>query len=272
MLTWFRQLDELLRGDRTSPDALREGRFNLPVRVFLTWAIVLGLLHGSFIGWFALFSDNPHGDTHRYLQLTASTLKLPLLFLLTLGVTFPSLYVFGTLMGSRLDPRQTLRLLLASIVINLAVAASLGPILAFFTLCTSSYHFMILLNVGILGVAGLIGLGFLMRTLARLVEESVPLAPPEPPSAFRKPPGVQDAADVEPIPAARPAEPISPSALAAASIVRVWMVLYAIVGMQMGWVLRPFIGNPEDPFTWFRERQGNVFASILGALRGLFGL
>ena len=28
---------------------------------------------------------------------------------------------------------------------------------------------------------------------------------------------------------------------------------YAFVGIQMGWVLRPFIGQPDRPVTLFRE-------------------
>ena len=28
----------------------------------------------------------------------------------------------------------------------------------------------------------------------------------------------------------------------------IWIMLYGIVGEQMGWILRPFIGNPELPF------------------------
>ena len=48
-------------------------------------------------------------------------------------------------------------------VVNLAVAASLGPILAFFTLSTTSYAFMIVLNVALLGISGFIGLRFLLR-------------------------------------------------------------------------------------------------------------
>jgi hypothetical protein len=37
----------------------------------------------------------------------------------------------------------------------------------------------------------------------------------------------------------------------------------------MGWVLRPFIGSPELPFTWFRERQSNFFEAILNTLSSL---
>ena len=45
------------------------------------------------------------------MQMLATILKVPLLFLLTLIVTFPSLYVFSALSGSRLSAGATLRLL-----------------------------------------------------------------------------------------------------------------------------------------------------------------
>ena len=32
-----------------------------------------------------------------------------------------------------------------------------------------------------------------------------------------------------------------------------WVVLYAFVGIQMGWTLRPFVGTPGIPVTFFRE-------------------
>src|ERR1041384_3079230 len=105
-------------------------------------------------------------------------IKLPALYLLTLLVTLPSLYVFNALLGCRLSFGATLRLLVAAVVINLTVAASFGTILGFFTLCTRSYPFMILLNVVLLGVAGLVGLGFLLDALRRLSTWQAHVPPP----------------------------------------------------------------------------------------------
>jgi hypothetical protein len=48
------------------------------------------------------------------------------------------------------------------------------------------------------------------------------------------------------------------------------MVLFALVGSQMGWVLRPFIGQPNVPFTFFRERHANFFAGVWKHLINLF--
>ena len=99
-----------------------------------------------------------HDDGPRYEQLLATTLKVPALFILTLLVTFPSLYVFNALVGSRLNVAAVLRLLIASLGVNLAVLASLGTIVAFFSVSTPNYGFMVLLNVVVFAVAGLVGL------------------------------------------------------------------------------------------------------------------
>ena len=97
-----------------------------------------------------------------------SAAKVPMLFFLTLIVTFPSLYVFNALVGSRLSFRTVLRLLVAALGVMLAVLASFGTIVVFFSLCTTSYPFMVLLNVAMFAVAGLLGMGFLLQTLHRL--------------------------------------------------------------------------------------------------------
>jgi 2-keto-3-deoxy-galactonokinase len=46
------------------------------------------------------------------------------------------------------------------------------------------------------------------------------------------------------------------------AIFRIWVIVFGLVGAQMGWVLRPFIGAPDQPFTLFREREGNFFQAV----------
>ncbi|MBS0188668.1 MAG: hypothetical protein JSS51_11405 [Planctomycetes bacterium] len=220
-------LDRLLRGQLTDARHVRTGA--TPIRVFLPWAIVLGALHGSFIAWFAIAGGLPGA----WLHLLYVMIKLPALFLLTLGVTFPSLYVFNSLMGCGLGFRAMLRLLVATVVVNLALAASLGPILAFFTVSTTSYTFIVLLNVGLLAVAGLVSVGFLLRTLQRL----------------------QDAERSE---SNEPAN--SPESLKA--MFCIWILTYALVGSQMGWLLRPFIGHPGTELTFLRPRSGSFAEAV----------
>ena len=113
--------------------------------------------------------------------------KIPLLFYLTLLVTLPSLYVFNALVGSRLTLATVVRLLVASLGVMVTVLASLGPIVAFFSVSTTSYPFMLLFNVVVCGVSGGLGLSFLLQTLHRLsILDSQSSRMPEPRIAARR--------------------------------------------------------------------------------------
>jgi hypothetical protein len=37
------------------------------------------------------------------------------------------------------------------------------------------------------------------------------------------------------------------------ALLRTWLVIYAFVGIQMGWTLRPFVGDPDAPTRFFRK-------------------
>jgi len=260
MRTWFRQLDDLLRGRKTA--TLLADKVDVPLRLFVPLAIALGAVYGWFMGWYAFINRDPA----LYVQMLASAVKIPLLFLATLVVTFPSLYVFSALLGSRLSFHSTLRLLVGSVVVNLAVAASFGPVLGFFTLTTQSYQFMVLLNVVLLAIAGLVALGFLLRSLRRLIAESIPVSPP-----VEQPHESYDPASTAFI-RRQEAPSLPESTDRAKSIFRVWVMIYALVGAQMSWLLRPFIGSPSRPFSWFRPRGGNFFESVLHQLQSLLTL
>lgn len=43
-----------------------------------------------------------------------------------------------------------------------------------------------------------------------------------------------------------------------------WGLCYAFVGIQAGWVLRPFIGNPGQPTQFLRaEAWGNAYIEVI---------
>jgi hypothetical protein len=263
MIAWFRSLDQLLRGERTRRDLIAQGRVDLPLGVFIPTAIVLGAVYGFFMGWFGAGSHEKDAP----MFVLSAMVKLPALFLLTLFVTFPSLYVFNALVGTRLSFAATLRLLIAAIVVNLAVGASFGPILAFFTLSTKSYPFMVVLNVALLGIAGAIGLGFLLVTLRKIGAGQEDSALASEPAAPAEPLTAQGGST----PAAHRYVPPPARRSAADSIFQIWVIIYALVGAQMAWLLRPFIGHPASEFAWFRHREGNFFSSVLDHLQKLIG-
>jgi hypothetical protein len=295
----LRQIDDLLRGKYTRPEDLAAGEIRVSPRLLVGAGLLLGAVYGAFMGLYGVLRP----ENASYLQLVATVFKVPLLFLLTLVVTVPSLYVFSAIAGSRLDFDRTLRLLLASIAINLAVLASLGPITGFFTLSTESYPFMQVLNVIFFGVAGVIGIAFLRKAL-----EGVFAAPGATAGAEAEPPSdesdvveepEEDAPEEEGDGAAggkaegaggedegewkewSPPRAVHPAPRAPGTaprradaprvVFRLWAIIFGVVGAQMGWILRPFIGTPEMPFTLFRQRESNFFEALFRALGNLFG-
>ena len=47
-------------------------------------------------------------------------------------------------------------------------------------------------------------------------------------------------------------------------MLRTWLVIYVFVGIQMGWVLRPFIGSPSAPVQFFRaESWSNAYEVVI---------
>lgn len=240
----LRDVDRLLRGEYSRTEDLAQGRITAPIRSLLLAGFVFGGIYGVFMGLYsALRPENPS-----LLQLVATTVKVPLLFFLTLLVTFPSLYVFSALGRSPLKLGDTLRLLLGAVAVNVALLASLGPVVGFFTLSTESYAFMVLLNVVFFAIAGMAGVGFARSCLRRLFGSDAGAAssPSVPPQATAK------------------------AASQPQVVLRAWIVIYGVVGAQMGWILRPFVGHPELDFALFRQRESNFFEAVFRTIGNLF--
>ena len=50
-----------------------------------------------------------------------------------------------------------------------------------------------------------------------------------------------------------------------------WIAAFGLVGAQMSWMLRPFIGSPDTAFTWLRTREGNFYLDIARSIGEIFG-
>jgi hypothetical protein len=139
---------------------------------------------------------------------------------------------------------------------------------------------MTLLNVAVFTIAGVLGLGFLLQTLQRMTEaqEGPAVVKPLPPAPAPSEPESAEAGAAglgkakvrrEPGALERPAGQVVASQVR--TVFRIWVVVFALVGAQMGWVLRPFIGSPHVAFAWFRPRESNFFEGVFNALRHLIG-
>jgi len=188
----------------------------------------------SSIAFFALYGA-VMGSTHSLWQTLSSAVKLPLLFLATLVVCSPTLYFFNLIFGSNQSLAQNFTLILTAITVTAVLLLSFAPIVLFFLLTTSHYQFFKLLNVGVFSISGIVGVLFLTQGM-RIVSDSGKE-------------GVQ----------------------ARRNVVRLWILIYAFVGSQMAWTLRPFIGAPRLQFELFRQLGGNFYANIFASIGEILG-
>jgi hypothetical protein len=278
LTTGVKQLDRLLRGDAIHPSALRFGTVVVPVKQLSLVILILGLLYGLCMASFAMVN----GADAIMQRIVATMLKVPTLFFLTLAITFPSLYIFNALVGSRLSADSVMQLLISALGVMMAVLASMGPIVAFFSLSTTSYSFMLLLNVAVFATAGILGLRFLFLTLQRislvrngssiddddrlLQQEFERLAEADPHHAMDILPELQ----VEKRRGALDRRKDDPTSPKVRTIFRIWVVVFGLVGAQLSWVMRPFIGGvPGDGFTWFSPRESSFFEAVWHAFTTL---
>ena len=247
------------------------------------------------------------GASNGWLQALVSTVKLPMLFLVTLAICLPTLYLFNLVFGARLSVLQACALIMVAITVTAVLTFAFAPISLFFLITARSYAFFKLLNVAILALTALIGLRFLtsgMRALnAHVVVEAMrthqvvaaaPLPERELVSAtvggaagpVTQPPTNGDAPTAPqnqnpnpnrlPKPApdaakARAPQPAPGDRPASMVLLYIWILLFGFVGTQLAWTLRPFFGSPGKPFELFRDIDGTFYADILSTLVSLLG-
>jgi hypothetical protein len=145
-------------------------------------------------------------------QAAYSALKVPLLLLATLALSLPSYFVANTLAGLRDDFGAALRAIVASQAALTIVLAALAPLTVLWYASSAHYYAAILFNAAMFAVASLAAQVVLARAYRPLIARS---------PRHRR-------------------------------LLRVWLFLYALVGIQMGWTLRPFVGSPDAPVRFFR--------------------
>ena len=167
-------------------------------------------------------------------QAISAAIKLPVLFFATFVICFPAFYVVQVLVGSRLRLPQIAVLVFGALALTSILLAAFVPIIAFFLISGANYYFQHLLNIAIAGVAGLFGMYALHEGLAVVCDKR----------------GVYPRK--------------------ALTIMRAWAVLFAFVGVQLAWNLRPFLGDRNQSFQVFGKYQGNFYAAVIYAVNQLF--
>ena len=233
------------------------------------------------------------GASHSALQTGSSAIKLPLLFLATLAICLPTLYLFNLIFGARLGMMQAVVLMTCITVISV-LALAFAPISLFFLITANDYEFFKLLNVAILVLSALVGLRFLTSGMAALnmyqeqlqVERDRLAAEPSPvlvassaTEVVPEPDGAGGTVAVAVLPKAPPVtavritdpSPPPPARPASMTLLYIWIALFGFVGTQLAWTLRPFFGSPREKFEIFRQIEGTFYADIFRTIGHLFG-
>jgi hypothetical protein len=172
------------------------------------------------------------------LQIISSAIKLPALYLLTLLICLPTLYFFDILFGSKLGFKQYVTMALTAVAVISVLLFSFAPVILFFLISVREYNFFLLLNVLIMGITGGVGVRLFYKGMRDMV------GPEAIEQNLRR------------------------------RLLQGWVLLYALVGSQLGWTLRPFFGYEGEPFQIFRpEIEGNFYAQVfrlLGAMLGFY--
>ena len=208
-------------------------RFFLEIRRGVDLRIKIRAMLVSGIVFFALYGS-VMGSTHSLWQVLSSAAKLPLLFLATLVVCMPTLYFFNLIFGSNQSLTQIFCLVLTAIAVTAVLLLSFAPIVMFFLLTTNNYQFFKLLNVGVFAISGIVGVLYLGQGM-QIVST-----------------GGQEGC-------------------AGQVVVLLWIVVYAFVGSQVAWTLRPFIGAPGLHFELFRQLGGNFYTNVFASIGELLG-
>jgi hypothetical protein len=167
-------------------------------------------------------------------------IKLPFLFLLSSLICLPTLYYFSMLFGSRLRILQIITLILTAQAVSAILALGLTPISLLFLISGADSAFLVLLNIGALGLCAALGLIFLVQG-ALYVNE---IQPPEQLTFagwFK----------------------LLISGGLRSLVLMGWLVIYGLIGAQLSYALRPFFGVPLE--------GNDFFSSVIYAALRLFG-
>lgn len=209
---------------QTIDDFLRgRGKFAIDASLAHRLRWFLLLIVASGVFYGAVMGTYSGLTPDRVHQLLYSGVKVPLLLLATFLLCLPSFFVVNTVAGLREDFGQVLRAAVAAQACVTVTLASLAPFTVVWYVSSTDYPSAILFNAVMFGVATAAAQVVVRRYYGPLIRRS---------SRHRL-------------------------------LLRFWFVLYAFVGIQMAWVLRPFIGDPHQPVEFFRSGAwGNAYVVL----------
>jgi hypothetical protein len=152
-----------------------------------------------------------------------AALKVPLLLVVTFLVCIPSFFVLNTLLGVGEDFPEAFKGLVATQAAMTILLLSLAPYTLLWYASFADYNAALFFNAFIFGTASVAAQWVLRRYYQPLIARH---------------------------PRHR-------------TLLWIWIVLFAFVGIQTAWILRPFVGAPDLPPQFFRaEAWGNAYVAL----------
>jgi hypothetical protein len=165
----------------------------------------------------------------RWLLVPIAAIKVPLLLLVTALVCLPAFFVLNSVCGLRRDFPDALRAVVAAQAVLALALASLGPITRFAYACGIDHREAILFSAIMFTLATIAGHRGMLARYRVLITRG---------ARHR-------------------------------IMLWAWVMMYAFVGIQMGWLLRPFVGSPDLPPALFRDEAfTNAYVALWRIIAG----
>jgi hypothetical protein len=174
------------------------------------------------------------GSYNSFLQSIVTGVKVPVLITLALLICFPALYVIQYILGSKMGLVQMIIMILSGFLMFSSILVSFAPIVLFFMITGNDYNFLKLLHVAIFTFSGIFGMRIILEALKFSCEKK---------NIYPK---------------------------IGLNIFKFWIFVFAFVGMQLAWNLRPFLGDKNEEFELFREREGNFYKAVVFSAANMF--
>jgi hypothetical protein len=212
-------------------DAVLRGRLPLgDGRAEVSWLRSVAYVVAFGCAYGALMGTFGGVTGDRLWMVLFAALKVPLLLVITFLVCIPSFFVLNTLFGVREDFAEAFNGLVATQAALTILLFSLAPYTLLWYASVADYGAALLFNAFIFGSASVAAQLLLRRYYRPLVARN---------------------------PRHR-------------ALMRLWIILFAFVGIQTAWILRPFVGSPDLPPQFFRaEAWGNAYVALAETVRAM---
>lgn len=155
--------------------------------------------------------------------MLASAIKLPLLVAVVTLAALPLFHFLALYSGVPMSVYQTIHLLSGMLIIVSVLALAFAPALLALWISVGHYGLYKLACAAVLALCGALGVLFAKQGLDKMGKA---------PSRTRE------------------------------TLFWMWAAVYALMGGQLAWLARPFIGSPNAPFQFFRGAGGSLYQEL----------